>query len=188
MRSLHVTRANGCSTRFRCCSGMARFPGSRKWPCICKDNWAPRLPIGKVSSPLTNTSGPPMVNLGYQMTALEEFHRSATVLSNVRAHERAMLIEMTLPKPTQLPRSARFLAEEILWPFPPPDWSSAISATHIWAIPLDLNPAAVEEFHATLASAERERAARFQFPRARHRFVVGRGALRHILGRYLQTA
>ena len=129
-----------------------------------------------------------MVNLGYQMTALEEFHRSATVLSNVRAHERAMLIEMTLPKPTQLPRSARFLAEEILWPFPPPDWSSAISATHIWAIPLDLNPAAVEEFHATLAPAERERAARFHFSRDRDRFVVGRGALRHILGRCLQTA
>ena len=38
-----------------------------------------------------------------------------------------------------------------------------------------------------LAPAERERAARFHFPRDRNRFIAGRGALRQILGRYLQT-
>jgi 4'-phosphopantetheinyl transferase len=42
------------------------------------------------------------------------------------------------------------------------------------------------KFHATLAPVERERAARFRFERDRNRFMVGRGALREILGHYLQ--
>ena len=40
-------------------------------------------------------------------------------------------------------------------------------------------------FHATLTSDERDRSARLRFERDRRRFVVARGVLRALLGRYL---
>ena len=78
-------------------------------------------------------------------------------------------------------------ADDISWPFPPPDWSFASRGLQVWAVALDVTQAALAEFHATLAPVERERAGRFRFERHRNRFVVGRGVLRAILSRYLQT-
>src|SRR5881394_2362073 len=58
------------------------------------------------------------------------------------------------------------------------------AAVECWCVRLD---AAAEPFYATLSDEERSRAARFRFERDRRRFVVARGALRELLGRYLDT-
>lgn len=56
---------------------------------------------------------------------------------------------------------------------------------HVWCAPLDLASAEVELLARTLDPSEGERAARYRFERDRRRFVVRRGVLRRILGRYL---
>jgi 4'-phosphopantetheinyl transferase len=56
---------------------------------------------------------------------------------------------------------------------------------HVWHAMLDLDPAVVERLYSLLCADERERAARFRFERDRGRYIVGRGLLRKLLGRYL---
>jgi 4'-phosphopantetheinyl transferase len=74
--------------------------------------------------------------------------------------------------------------EGIDWPEPPglPDLDQ--NAVHVWAAALDGEASSVEGF---LTPAELDRAARFHFDLHRRRFIVGRGSLRVILGRYLQA-
>lgn len=56
----------------------------------------------------------------------------------------------------------------------------------LWRAELDEQPAGVGQFMQTLLSSdEAERARRFHFERDRRRFVVGRGILRILLGKYL---
>src|SRR5712671_3537415 len=76
--------------------------------------------------------------------------------------------------------------EEILWPVPPAERTLGAAVVHVWAAPLDAPEAALDNFAATLAQDECNRAARFHFERDRNRFIAGRGALRSILGDYLQ--
>ncbi|HEX8351955.1 MAG TPA: 4'-phosphopantetheinyl transferase superfamily protein [Pyrinomonadaceae bacterium] len=57
---------------------------------------------------------------------------------------------------------------------------------HLWRASLEPDASAVERLRATLTADERQRAQRFHFERDRLRFVVARGLLRDILGRYLQ--
>jgi 4'-phosphopantetheinyl transferase len=57
-----------------------------------------------------------------------------------------------------------------------------MSEIRCWSVRLDVAP---EACYATLSDDERSRAARFRFERDRRRFVVARGALRDLLGRYL---
>ena len=57
---------------------------------------------------------------------------------------------------------------------------------HCWCASLDASPEACARLHATLTDDERNRSARFRFARDRRRFIVARGALRNLLGRYLQ--
>lgn len=56
---------------------------------------------------------------------------------------------------------------------------------HIWRADLDLQIISIQKFHQTLSTDERARAERFRFEQDRKRFVIGRGILRIIIGRYL---
>lgn len=65
-------------------------------------------------------------------------------------------------------------------------YQPASGEAHTWCVSLDLPPEMCARFDATLTCDERNRSARFRFERDRQRFVVARGALRGLLGRYLQ--
>lgn len=54
---------------------------------------------------------------------------------------------------------------------------------HVWAVPLHGDP---EPLGALLSAAERQRLERFRFADHRRRYQIGHGALRAILGAYLQ--
>ena len=56
---------------------------------------------------------------------------------------------------------------------------------HLWVLPLDTPPRPAAELAASLDEAERARAARLSRPVERHRFIVGRGLLRLLLGAYV---
>lgn len=56
---------------------------------------------------------------------------------------------------------------------------------HVWSTKLDLPTSRVQALEQTLAADERQRASRFRFPTDRARFIVARGILRTLLGRYL---
>ncbi len=58
---------------------------------------------------------------------------------------------------------------------------------HVWRARLDQSDARVEALKGLLCDEERERAARFHFDRHRRRYIVARGALRVILGGYLDA-
>lgn len=59
---------------------------------------------------------------------------------------------------------------------------------HVWQAPLDRLAEQVPALAHTLSADELERSARFREARARSHFVVARGVLRGILGRYLNVA
>lgn len=71
------------------------------------------------------------------------------------------------------------------WQAPPDAPVLAGGAVHIWRAPLVLTASNVHGHWQTLATDERERAARYYLKRDRNRFVMVRGVLRAILGRYL---
>jgi 4'-phosphopantetheinyl transferase len=56
---------------------------------------------------------------------------------------------------------------------------------HIWKIDLKQPELEIQSYQEILSSDEVARAERFYFPEHRQRFIVGRGSLRNILGRYL---
>ncbi|MBB5574500.1 MULTISPECIES: 4'-phosphopantetheinyl transferase family protein [Rhizobium] len=58
----------------------------------------------------------------------------------------------------------------------------------VWTWSLDAPSSSLDEFAALLSAEELARAARFVRERDRHRFIVGRGRLRSILGRYLDLS
>jgi len=59
---------------------------------------------------------------------------------------------------------------------------------HVWAASLDLSPQRLEMLEKSLSAEEGHRAARFRFDLHRHRFIAGRGLMRQILSRYLNSA
>jgi 4'-phosphopantetheinyl transferase len=71
------------------------------------------------------------------------------------------------------------------WTSTRPDAPPAEVEAHAWLIPTDVAPLRLRALEAILSPDEQERAARFHFERDRARFVVARGSLRRILGRYL---
>jgi len=81
------------------------------------------------------------------------------------------------------------LTHALTWSNPPAEVSLAVDEVHIWRASLERCTRTIEHFSHTLADDERERAQRYGCMATRARFVVGRGLLRTVLGRYLgQTA
>jgi len=63
--------------------------------------------------------------------------------------------------------------------------SPAADEIHVWQAQLDIPQTEVSNLYETLSADERDRASRFYFEKHRRRYIVGRGVLRTILGRYL---
>ena len=75
-----------------------------------------------------------------------------------------------------------------IWLVPPAALTLTAGEVHLWRTDLDRNSQEVQEFLATLSADEKARALRFYFQQHRQRFIVARGTLRRILGRYLDLA
>jgi len=73
-----------------------------------------------------------------------------------------------------------------LRPSLPSAFQLASDEVHCWCASLDVPPETSARLHASLTPDERTRSARFQFERDQQRFIVARGVLRDLLGRYLQ--
>ncbi|MEM1116827.1 MAG: 4'-phosphopantetheinyl transferase superfamily protein [Bacteroidota bacterium] len=71
------------------------------------------------------------------------------------------------------------------WRTPPARPALPEAEIHVWRVSLAPEAREVDRLGAWLAPDERARAARFRFDRHRRRYVVARGRLREILGRYL---
>ena len=71
-----------------------------------------------------------------------------------------------------------------IWASPPASISLLADEVHVWRLRLD-QP--TEMFHDLLETDEVARANRFHFEKDRNHFVVARGFLRLLLGRYLQA-
>jgi 4'-phosphopantetheinyl transferase len=74
-----------------------------------------------------------------------------------------------------------------LTPSRPSSFHLASDDVHSWCASLDVPPETSARLYATLTPDERTRSARFRFERDQQRFIVARGVLRDLLGRYLQT-
>jgi 4'-phosphopantetheinyl transferase len=59
---------------------------------------------------------------------------------------------------------------------------------HVWAVPLDVSQRMYDTLLATLSLDERARAAAYRFDEPRRRYVIARGALRELLGKYLSES
>jgi 4'-phosphopantetheinyl transferase len=71
------------------------------------------------------------------------------------------------------------------WSFPPPEFTLPENEVHVWRVPLVAPASEIERLRKVLADDERQRADRFRFPKDRHHFIISHGALRILLGRYL---
>ena len=58
---------------------------------------------------------------------------------------------------------------------------------HVWSLPLNQPPSVLMALAQTLSEDERQRADAFRVPAPRRRFILTRGALRMLLGRYLDA-
>jgi len=74
-----------------------------------------------------------------------------------------------------------------MWSRAPEVISLQTGEVHVWRVDLEQTDDVVQRFRATLDPDELQRASRFYFERHRRAFVVGRGFLRDVLGRYLQS-
>ena len=72
-----------------------------------------------------------------------------------------------------------------MWAPPPDNLILNDDEVHVWRAALDLTVSQVQHLKQTLSPDELARAARFRFPKDRDHFIVARGVLRTILGRYL---
>nr|VFJ67924.1 MAG: 4'-phosphopantetheinyl transferase [Candidatus Kentron sp. FW] len=72
------------------------------------------------------------------------------------------------------------------WPDPPRDPSLPENEVHIWRLPLIAPETRIRALRETLDEQELRRADRFRFSQHRRHFIVARGGLRVLLGRYLQ--
>ena len=73
------------------------------------------------------------------------------------------------------------------WDSPPKTLVLPNDAVHVWRASLQVSVSELRTFEDTLAADERARAERFYFQKHSEHFIVGRGLLRNILSRYLDT-
>ena len=71
------------------------------------------------------------------------------------------------------------------WTPPPETLTLGSDEVHVWRAALNCGTPRLHELLQTLSTAERARARRFYFQQDREHFIVARGLLRVILGRYL---
>jgi 4'-phosphopantetheinyl transferase len=71
------------------------------------------------------------------------------------------------------------------WSAPPEELTLGSDEVHVWRATLDRSAADRERLEQTLSAEERARAGKFYFQRDREQFMVARGLLRMVLGRYL---
>lgn len=84
-------------------------------------------------------------------------------------------------------RECKRMAEaDDVWRLSPPDPRLLSQEVHVWRAYLGQPAPRIHELSRLLSNDERERAERFHFEHDRRRFIVGRGALRILLGRYLR--
>lgn len=74
------------------------------------------------------------------------------------------------------------------WLSPPQNISLPADEIHVWCADLTQKSAVVQTLFNTLSPDERQRADKFVFEKDRERFIVSRGALRQILGSYLDIS
>jgi|SRR5579863_627475 len=74
---------------------------------------------------------------------------------------------------------------ESLWHSPQESLILGDEDVHVWRVSLDIQETYVQFLELTLATDEYARAAQFRFQKDRKRFIIARGVLRAILGRYL---
>ncbi len=67
-------------------------------------------------------------------------------------------------------------------------WQQIGDEIHVWHAALDREEKVLGQLESTLSLEEKARADRFHFANDRNRFVVARGLLRELLGRYLHQA
>lgn len=77
------------------------------------------------------------------------------------------------------------LNQDCLWQPAPKDLVLSSNDVHVWRASLEQPEVLIQQLAQTLSEDERTRAARFYFERDRKHFIVGRGLLRTLLGRYL---
>lgn len=71
------------------------------------------------------------------------------------------------------------------WERLPADLTLLSDEVHVWCASLDMTTPHMQPLQDALSADELERASRFHFAKDRRRFVVARGVLRSLLGRYL---
>ena len=74
------------------------------------------------------------------------------------------------------------------WSAPPGDLTLPKDEVHVWRVSVDMAASQMMAMAETLSVDEQSRAARFYFERDRRSFVVSRGILRTLLGRYLDRS
>lgn len=79
------------------------------------------------------------------------------------------------------------MSKSATWSPSPASLELPSGEVHVWRIDLEQPDHVVQRFRATLEDHEILRADRFHFERDRIAFAVGRGFLRQVLGRYLET-
>ena len=79
------------------------------------------------------------------------------------------------------------MSKSTTWSPAPASLSLQSGEIHVWRIDLEQPEDVVQRFRSTLEDDEIYRANRFHFEKDRRAFIVSRGFLRHVLGRYLAT-
>jgi 4'-phosphopantetheinyl transferase len=85
------------------------------------------------------------------------------------------------------PQKLGLMPEDNEWKASPTSVALKQSDVHIWRARLDCDSSTRSRYAALLSEDERQRASRFHFERDRDRFIAGRGFLREVLARYVET-